>query len=638
MEEFNPPPGPREVTDLALETSSSGREGNGGSAKQVPTQCASSPGETAGVHRSSNMDALKMTNIIPSFSYRALHTLLKPYGTVLRIRLIYDDNFKSNRCYATFASSKEAQLACNDVASLPLAGVGFTAELIRSSNISDSDMDYVPNVFEDSVVDPALRVCDAPPPRWFLSYYRGGRGNFIKASRYLAKEVGTIPEENIKKYGKGVLIRAKDITQAKMLEHLPCPTDSMFESIKPHQTFNYSKGIIYNHDLYEFSEEEIFGMCPSSVQKVSKMRNSTNMILISFFGSNLPDRVHIGPLHLRVKPFVDRPLQCFSCYGYGHGKKYCTERPRCGNCSALDSHSTAECEADAYCFHCQEGHQLRSRQCPQYRLEQDILQLANSQFISFGSARRELLYRQKTGTGAKTYASSLGTRTSAKSHTQVSSSTVSRPSETKDTTVLSQNRFSPLSGDSAESPLESDVGSPTSTEIIQVEVHAPNGTSRKPFRGLHKRARGSTESVDLAHVPPSKVAVGGRGYEVSKDRPVVEAMEASTEAGATCSDSDPVVSRSDVVNRETETEKSLGDSVANPTRSFAPSGSGVRSGPGSVASVKNASFIKPTARFKTKVSRPGSPRELISVPRRINLQNRVSKGQSSQGLARNTTK
>ena len=445
--------GPREVADLALETPSSGRDGKGASPPHVP--CS---GVTSEV-RPSKLDALLMKNIDPSFSYRALHSLLKQFGTVLRIRLIYDGDYKSNRCYVTFASGDEAQLACDSVASLPVAGAGFKAELLRSCNISDSEKDYVPNLFEDSVVDQATSVRQAPPPSWFIAYYRNGRGNFIHAARYLAKEIGTIPEGNLKKYGKGVLVRAKDVTQAKMLQHLPCPADGMFETIKVHHTFNYSKGCVYNHDLYEFSEEEILRMCPSSVHKVSKMRNSTNMILLTFFGSNLPDSVRIGPLNLRVKTFVDRPLQCFSCYGYGHGKKHCTEPSRCGNCSALDSHSTTECEADAYCFYCRDAHQLRSRQCPRYRLEQDILQLANSQFISLGSARRELLYRQKADTGAKTYASSLGTRSSA---AQMSSSAASsRPSEVIATT--SQNRFSILSCDSVESPTSSDRASSAST-------------------------------------------------------------------------------------------------------------------------------------------------------------------------------
>ncbi|MPC64049.1 hypothetical protein E2C01_058158 [Portunus trituberculatus] len=135
------------------------------------------------------------------------------------------------------------------------------------------------------------------------------------------------------------------------------------------------------------------------------MRNSCNMVLLTFFGSSLPDCVYIGSINLRVRRFVSRPLQCFSCYGYGHGKSSCKEASRCDNCSALNSHSEEHCNSATYCFHFCDAHQVRSRQCPRYRLEEDILLLANNQFISLGSARGELLYRQKDGTGATFYAS-----------------------------------------------------------------------------------------------------------------------------------------------------------------------------------------------------------------------------------------
>ncbi|MPD04727.1 hypothetical protein E2C01_100432 [Portunus trituberculatus] len=127
-------------------------------------------------------------------------------------------------------------------------------------------MDYIPNVFENYLENSVPEVCHIPPQRWFVAYYRNGRGNFIHDSRYLSKEIGTIPEGNLKKYGKGVLVRAKDNTQARMMQHLPCTSDSMFETIKAHPTFNYSKGCVYSQ---EFPDEGILAMCPSSIQKVT---------------------------------------------------------------------------------------------------------------------------------------------------------------------------------------------------------------------------------------------------------------------------------------------------------------------------------------------------------------------------------
>ncbi|MPC87053.1 hypothetical protein E2C01_081902 [Portunus trituberculatus] len=99
-----------------------------------------------------------------------------------------------------------------------------------------------------------------------------------------------------------------------MLQHLPCPSDSMFETAKTYPTLIIAKVMC---------TVRILDVCPSSVQKVTKMMSSSNMVLLTFFGSTLPDRVHTGPFNLR---------------------------------------------------------------------------LANSQFINIGSARRELLYRQKDGT------------------------------------------------------------------------------------------------------------------------------------------------------------------------------------------------------------------------------------------------
>ncbi|MPC35948.1 hypothetical protein E2C01_029388 [Portunus trituberculatus] len=363
-------------------------------------------------------------------------------------------DFPSNRCYMTFLSCDEARLTFQHVASLPLAGSGFKTELLQSRNVSDSDINYIPNVFDNHLENYVPEVRQIPPPRWFVAYYIHRRGNFIHAYRYLAKEIGTIPEGNLKKYFKGVLVRAKDITQARMLQHLSCPTGSMFETVKAHPIFNYSKGV-YSQDLYEFLEEEILAMCPSSVKKVTKMRNSSNMVLLTFFGSILPDRVHIGPINLRV----------------------------------------------------------RSRQCLRYRLEQDILKLANSQFISLGSARSELLYRQQDGTGVTSYAS-LAARSSAES---VGSKTI--PSATSHSVgaggpVRLANRFALLFDDSVESSVRSDGNNPDLTKVTHVvDVHLPPA-SPKPLKGLTKWHR----LCGVDRLNSAKVSPGAHDRESSRDR------------------------------------------------------------------------------------------------------------------------
>ncbi len=138
------------------------------------------------------------------------------------------------------------------------------AEVIRPSNVADSENDYGPNVFDDAE-ERAPKLCHPPTAYWFVTYYREGWGNFINAAKYLEREIGVLPINNIKKYGKGVLNRAKVLTQAMMLFHLPCPSDGVFESTKPHRTSIYCKGRIYNQDLYELSEDDILQLCPDNV-------------------------------------------------------------------------------------------------------------------------------------------------------------------------------------------------------------------------------------------------------------------------------------------------------------------------------------------------------------------------------------
>ncbi|MPC41392.1 hypothetical protein E2C01_034982 [Portunus trituberculatus] len=133
---------------------------------------------------------------------------------------------------------------------------------------------------------------------------------------------------------------------------------------------------------------------------------------------------------------------------------------------------------------------VRSRQGPRYRLEQDILQLANSQFISLGSARSELLYCQKDGTGATSYAS-LAAHSSAESAGPKTTSSATSRSVGAGGPVRLADRFALLSDDSVESSVICDGNPPDLTKVTHVvDVHLPP-VSPKPLKGQAKRHRGS---------------------------------------------------------------------------------------------------------------------------------------------------
>ncbi|MPC57029.1 hypothetical protein E2C01_050996 [Portunus trituberculatus] len=68
----------------------------------------------------------------------------------------------------------------------------INTELLHSRNIADIDVEHILNIFDNHLENSVPKAHQIPPPRWFVAYYRNGRGNFIHASWYLAEEIGTI--------------------------------------------------------------------------------------------------------------------------------------------------------------------------------------------------------------------------------------------------------------------------------------------------------------------------------------------------------------------------------------------------------------------------------------------------------------
>ena len=46
------------------------------------------------------------------------------------------------------------------------------------------------------------------------------------------------------------------------------------------------------------------------------------------------------------------------------------------------------CEKEEFCFHCDGNHSPASRRCPRYRFEEEVVETANNEHISIGSAKR----------------------------------------------------------------------------------------------------------------------------------------------------------------------------------------------------------------------------------------------------------
>ena len=154
---------------------------------------------------SGRLDVLLLHDLPDHFSYRVIHDVVKLYRDAVRIRQIYDDDCPANKCYVTIATFAEARAAFDAVDMFDIPSL--RSEVLSSNNVAESDSDYVPNIFERAAEEASPEDRQAPNPRWFVAYYRNGRGNYIRASRFLQQEFGTKPRKNVRHYRKGLLIR-----------------------------------------------------------------------------------------------------------------------------------------------------------------------------------------------------------------------------------------------------------------------------------------------------------------------------------------------------------------------------------------------------------------------------------------------
>ena len=295
--------------------------------------------------------------------------------------MIFRSSNDSYEAYITFASGEDAaktlaQAKTNDILSNP--------KLIDSRNVQDDSFDFLPPSDEREIV-----ARKPPTPFWFVGVLKRDSTNLIKASEYIQRKIGTLPQGHLKRYGRNMLIRAGNSTQVHMLTNFRPTDDGNVEKVFPHKIFNSVKGVVYSKDLYEYSEIEILNKCPPSVYDVKKLKGSNNAIVLSFSTNTLPIDICIEHSTIKVRKFKHRPTQCFNCFEYGHVKSNCANHIRCCTCSGIHD-LDIQCELPKYCLHCEGNHSPNSRLCTIYKQEENIAEVSYNEKVSFGAARQIL--------------------------------------------------------------------------------------------------------------------------------------------------------------------------------------------------------------------------------------------------------
>ena len=271
-----------------------------------------------------DVSVLFCTNISIDLDYEELYVVFKQYGTIERMKLRLSSNKKTFVCFILYNLNNSASKAYKSMNGHPLNEYVVEAKLYSQDRFYKEPHDFVPEDLGYS--NETLEVDRSPPlPTWYVATYKEGKESIIGAAKCIQRKVGKLPFDNLKRYGKNILIKANDETQAELLTKFKPSSTGNILSVTPHKTFNTPKGVIYSKDLACFSEEEILEMCPRNVYQVRKLRGVNNALLLTFSSTSLPDYITFDHLRVKVKRYRARPTQCYNCFEYGHIVTQCSK-------------------------------------------------------------------------------------------------------------------------------------------------------------------------------------------------------------------------------------------------------------------------------------------------------------------------
>lgn len=209
--------------------------------------------------------------------------------------------------------------------------------------------------------------------------------------------------ESLKSVGEGfvarvlpngvILVECKNKEQAEKAKAIGKIAGKKVETTIPVRN-NEIKGVIYGVSA-ELSEkdikEHIKGGCVNEVKRFKAREGGSRdaPVLISFEGSELPERVYIFCMSYQVKAYQRPPLRCFKCQRFGHMAASCRGNRRCAKCGG--DHDVLKCEVeDKKCCNCGGAHMASSRECTHFVKAKKVQEVQNHSKISYAEALKKV--------------------------------------------------------------------------------------------------------------------------------------------------------------------------------------------------------------------------------------------------------
>lgn len=242
-------------------------------------------------------------------------------------------------------------------------------------------------------------------------------------SKTIKQHCGQIENAYSEQKGTSMVLKVRGKRQVTSLLSLTKLIDGTEIDIVQHESKNQVRGVVSCGRSLDCTDPELLdGMSDQGVVNVRRIigkdRKPSATMILTFQGTELPKHVFFGFTRAPVKTYVPAPMQCFTCYKFGHTKARCQAKPICRICSkehelVLDENQRTICNNATFCINCSGNHSPAMRTCPKYVEEQEITKIRSEQDVSFGEARKILNARQ-----INTYATAVAGSTAAGSVVQ----------------------------------------------------------------------------------------------------------------------------------------------------------------------------------------------------------------------------
>jgi len=168
--------------------------------------------------------------------------------------------------------------------------------------------------------------------------------------------------------------------------------------VEPHRSLNSSRGVVRCPEFKLFEENEIVdclldqGVSQAHRININKdgKKIPTGTVILTFNTPDLPPKIKVGFLMVRVDPYIPNPMRCFKCQRYGHTANRCKRSSVCAVC-AEEGHDDRSCTNPKKCANCEGNHPVFSKDCPQWQQEKQIQVIKVQQKLSYFEAKKVVL-------------------------------------------------------------------------------------------------------------------------------------------------------------------------------------------------------------------------------------------------------